>query len=104
MPFIAISVSKKKKRNARTSSGVFLVFSWNGINVIKKLHICPFGWHRYNFLIKKKLHLCHSRRTLEDALAFLNKKNIWLTAFGSLLESLTLSLLEWKVRNFGRNE
>jgi hypothetical protein len=42
-----------KKRNARTSSGVLLVFSSNGINVIKKLHICSFGWHRCNFLIKK---------------------------------------------------
>jgi hypothetical protein len=46
------------------------VFSWNGINVIKKLHICPFRWHRCNFLIKK-LNLCNSRRTPEDALAFL---------------------------------
>jgi len=47
-----------------------LVFSWNDINVIKKLHLCPFGWHRCNFLIKK-LHICHFRRTPEDALAFL---------------------------------
>jgi hypothetical protein len=30
-----------------------LVFSCNGIDVIKKLHLCPFGWHRCNFLIKK---------------------------------------------------
>jgi hypothetical protein len=29
------------------------VFSWNGIDVIKKLHLCPFGWHKCNFLIKK---------------------------------------------------
>jgi hypothetical protein len=25
----------------------------NGIDVIKKLHLCPFEWHRCNFLIKK---------------------------------------------------
>jgi hypothetical protein len=49
-------------RNARTSPGVLLMFSCNDIDVIKKLHVCPFGWHRCNFLIKK-LHLCHSRRT-----------------------------------------
>jgi hypothetical protein len=29
------------------------VFSCNGIDVIKKLRLCPFGWHRYNFLIEK---------------------------------------------------
>jgi hypothetical protein len=33
-------------RNARTSPGVLLVFFCNGIDVIKKLHLCPFGWHR----------------------------------------------------------
>jgi len=36
-------------RNARASSGVLLVFSWHDIDVIKKLHLCPFGWHRCNF-------------------------------------------------------
>jgi hypothetical protein len=29
------------------------MLSWNGIDVIKKLHLCPFGWHKCNFLIKK---------------------------------------------------
>jgi hypothetical protein len=34
--------SQKVKRNARASSGVLLVFFWHDIDVIKKLHLCPF--------------------------------------------------------------
>jgi hypothetical protein len=63
-------------RNARASSGVLLVFSWHGINVIKKLHLCPFGWHRCNFWIKKITFMSsqeNTRRTPEDGLAFLIK-------------------------------
>jgi hypothetical protein len=62
------------KRNARISPGVLLVFSCNGINVIKKLHLCLFEWHRCNFLIKKITFLPlqeNIRRTQGDALAFL---------------------------------
>jgi hypothetical protein len=61
-------------RNARTSPGVLLVFSSNGIDVIKKLHLCPFGWHIYNFLIKKITSMSlyeNTKRIPEDALAFL---------------------------------
>jgi hypothetical protein len=61
-------------RNARTSPGVFLVFFCNGIDVIKKLHLCPFGWHRCNFLIKKITSMPfqeNTRRIQGDALAFL---------------------------------
>jgi hypothetical protein len=61
-------------RNARTSPGVLLVFSYNGIDVIKKLHLCPFGWHRCNFLIKKSTSMPlqeNTRRTPGDALVFL---------------------------------
>jgi hypothetical protein len=76
--FLAILTPKiLKKRNARTSSGVLLVFSYNGIDVITKLHLCPFGWHRCNFLIKKITSMPfqeNTRRTQEDALAFLIKK------------------------------
>jgi hypothetical protein len=76
--FLAILTPKiLKKRNARTSSGVLLVFSYNGIDVITKLHLCPFGWHRCNFLIKKITSMPfqeNTRRTQEDALAFLVKK------------------------------
>jgi hypothetical protein len=43
----------KDPRNARTSPDFLLVFSCNGIDVIKKLHLCPFGWHKCNFLMKK---------------------------------------------------
>jgi hypothetical protein len=76
--FLAILTPKiLKKRNARTSSGVLLVFSYNGIDVITKLHLCPFGWHRCNFLIKKITSMPfqeNTKRTQEDALAFLIKK------------------------------
>jgi len=61
-------------RNFRISPGVLLVFSCNGINVIKKLHLCPFGWHRYNFLIKKIISMPFQKntsRTQGNALAFL---------------------------------
>jgi hypothetical protein len=61
-------------RNARTSPGVLLVFFCNGIDVIKKLHLCPFGWHRCNFLIKKITSMPfqeNTRRIQGDALAFL---------------------------------
>jgi hypothetical protein len=64
----------QQMRNARASSGVLLVFSWDGIDVIKKLHLCPFGWHRCNFLIKKITSMPfqkNTRRTPEDALVFL---------------------------------
>jgi len=43
----------KDPRNARTSPDFLLVFSCNGIDVIKKFHLCPFGWHKCNFLMKK---------------------------------------------------
>jgi hypothetical protein len=43
----------RKKRNIRTSPGVLLVFSCNGIDVIKKLHLCPFEWHKCNFLVER---------------------------------------------------
>jgi len=46
-----------------------LVFSWNGIDVIKKLHLCPVN----QFFNKKKLHIYHSRRTLGDAITFFIK-------------------------------
>jgi hypothetical protein len=52
------------------------MFSWNGIDVIKKLQLCPFGWHRCNFLIKKITSMSfqeNTRRTQGDALPFLNK-------------------------------
>jgi Na+/pantothenate symporter len=61
-------------RNARTSPSVLLVFSWNDIDIIKKLHLCPFGWHRCNFLIKKITSMPfqkNTKRTQEDALSFL---------------------------------
>jgi hypothetical protein len=48
-------------KNARTSLGVWL-------------HLCPFGWHICNFLIKKITSIPfqkNTRRTQEDALAFL---------------------------------
>ncbi|XP_062169529.1 exocyst complex component EXO70B1-like [Alnus glutinosa] len=48
-PRVLNHMKKKSKRNVRASSGVLLVFSWHGIDVIKKLHLCPFGWHRCNF-------------------------------------------------------
>jgi hypothetical protein len=51
-----------------------LVFSCNDIDVIKKLHLCPFRWHRCNFLIKKITSMPfqeNTRRTQGDALAFL---------------------------------
>jgi hypothetical protein len=50
-------------RNSRPSSGVLLMFSWNGINVIKKLHLCPFGWHSCNFLIKKIIFMPFQENT-----------------------------------------
>jgi hypothetical protein len=40
-------------RNARTSPDVLLVFSCNGIDIIKILHLYPFRWYKCNFLIKK---------------------------------------------------
>jgi len=52
------------------------VLFWNGIDVIKKLHICPFGWHSYNFLIKKITFMSfyeNIKRTQEDVLAFLKE-------------------------------
>jgi hypothetical protein len=52
-----------------------LVFSCNDIDVIKKLHLCPFGWHRCNFLIKKITSMSfqeNTRRIQGDALAFFN--------------------------------
>jgi len=67
-------------RNVRTSPGVLLVFSCNdidvikSIDVIKKLHLCPFRWHRCNFLIKKITFISfqkNTKRTQRDALAFL---------------------------------
>jgi hypothetical protein len=61
-------------RNARTSPGVLLVFFCNDIDVIKKLHLCPFGWHRCNFLIKKITSMPlqkNTRRTPGDDLSFL---------------------------------
>jgi len=61
-------------RNARASSDVLLVFSWHGIDVIKKLYLCLFGWHRCNFWIKKFTFIPsqkNTRKTPEDALAFL---------------------------------
>jgi hypothetical protein len=54
-----------------------MVFSYNGINVIKKLHLCPFEWHRCNFLIKIIISVPlqeNTRRTQGDTLAFLIKK------------------------------
>jgi hypothetical protein len=51
-----------------------LVFSCNGIDVIKKLHLCPFGWHICNFLIKKITSMPFqddTRRTQGDVLTFL---------------------------------
>jgi hypothetical protein len=51
--FKIILLYTNRKRNARASSGVLLMFSWNGIDVIKKLHLCPFVWYSCNFLIKK---------------------------------------------------
>jgi hypothetical protein len=50
------------------------VFSCNGINVIKKLHLCHFGWHKCNFLIKKITSMPsqeNTRRIQGDALALL---------------------------------
>jgi hypothetical protein len=50
------------------------VFSWNDIDVIKKLHLCHFRWHICNFLIKKITSMPFQKntsRTPEDALAFL---------------------------------
>jgi hypothetical protein len=61
-------------RNARISSSVLLVFSWNDIDVIKKLHLCPFRWHSYNFLIKKITFMSFQDNTIitqKDAQAFL---------------------------------
>jgi hypothetical protein len=63
-------------RNARASPAVLLVLSWNGIDIIKKLHLCPFEWHRCNFLIKKITSMPsqeNTRRTPGDTLAFLLK-------------------------------
>jgi hypothetical protein len=70
-------LAQKKRRIARVSPGVFRVFSWNDIDVIKKLYLCPFGWHRCNFLIKKITSTSfqkNTRRTPEDVLAFLKEK------------------------------
>jgi hypothetical protein len=61
-------------RNARASSGVLLVFSWNGINVIfliQKLHLCHPKGHRCNFLITFMPCQENTKRTQGDALAFL---------------------------------
>jgi hypothetical protein len=61
-------------RNARASSGVLLVFSWDGINVIfliQKLHLCHPKGYRCNFLITSMPCQENTRRTPEDALAFL---------------------------------
>jgi hypothetical protein len=51
-----------------------MVFSCNGIDVIKKLHLCPFEWHKCNFLMKKITSMPfqeNTKRTQGDALAFL---------------------------------
>jgi hypothetical protein len=53
-----------------------LVFSWNGIDV---------------FFLIKKLHLCHSRRTPGDVLAFLYTL-MWIFHIGFFFSSSTLSL------------
>jgi len=47
------------------------VFSCNGINIIKKLHLCPFGWHKCNFLMKKITSMPFQENT-GDALTFLS--------------------------------
>jgi len=60
--------------NARTSSGVLLVFFWNGIDVIfliKKLHLCHPKGYRYNFLITSMPFQENTRKTSGDALAIL---------------------------------
>jgi len=69
--------AQKKRRIARASPDVFRVFSWNGIDVIKKLYLYHFGWHRCNFLIKKITSMPfqkNTRRTPEDVLTFLKEK------------------------------
>jgi hypothetical protein len=60
------------------------VFFCNGINVIKKLYLCLFEWHRCNFLIKKITFILlqeNTRRTQGDALAFLINYNVSFTIF-----------------------
>jgi hypothetical protein len=66
-PPIGRSTKETRKMNARASLCVLLVFSWNGIDVIKKLH----------FLITSMSFQENTKRTLGDVLAFLNKKNAW---------------------------
>jgi hypothetical protein len=60
--------------NARAIFGVLLVFSWDGINVIfliQKLHLYHPKGHRCNFLITSMSCQENTRRTPENALAFL---------------------------------
>jgi hypothetical protein len=54
------------------------MFSCNGIDVIKKLRLCHFGWHRCTFLIEKITFMSfqkNTRKTQGDALAFLKVLN-----------------------------
>jgi hypothetical protein len=64
--------------NVRVPSSVLLVSIWDDINVIKKLHLYPFGWYGCNFLFLFFITFIsfqiNTRIILEGGLAFLKIK------------------------------